>query len=56
MQYFQIFLVALFAVYGLILLALFRKRRGRSSGEENVLEEMEADTRCAGEGEVRPLI
>lgn len=56
MQYFQIFLIVLFALYGLILLALFRRRRGRSSGEADILEETEPDTRCAGEGEVRPLI
>ncbi len=56
MQYFQIFLIVLFALYGLILLALFRRRRGRSSGEENMSGETEAESPCAGEGEVHPLI
>lgn len=55
MQYFQIFLLVLFAIYGLILLALFRRRRGGSAESEDYREE-EVPSPTGASGDVRPLI
>lgn len=54
MQYFQAFLIALFAVYGVILLALFRRRKRRPSAESDEL--VDGPEACPGEGSGRPLI